>query len=52
MLFALDICANKKASPTDSVHWGLNLHLKNIIPSFLLFAKPPLKSADYPSPPF
>ena len=23
MLFALDICANK-ASPTRSVHWGLN----------------------------
>ena len=24
MLFAVDICVNKKASPTHSVHWGLN----------------------------
>ena len=24
MLFALDICVNKKAPPTHSVHWGLN----------------------------
>ena len=25
MLFALDICVNKKAPPTHSVHWGLTL---------------------------
>ena len=24
MLFALDICVNKKAPPTHNVHWGLN----------------------------
>ena len=24
MSFALDICVNKKAPPTPSVHWGLN----------------------------
>ena len=24
MLFALDICVNKKAVPTHSVHWDLN----------------------------
>ena len=24
MLFALDICVNKKAPPTHSVHWGIN----------------------------
>ena len=24
MLFALDICVNKKAPPTHSVHMGLN----------------------------
>ena len=24
MLFALDICVNKKVPPTRSVHWGLN----------------------------
>ena len=23
MLFAMDICVNKKAPPTYSVHWGL-----------------------------
>ena len=25
MVFDLDICVNKKAPPTHSVHWGLNL---------------------------
>ena len=53
MLFALDICVNKKAPPTHSVYWGLNHpsppHLKNITPSF---AKSPLKSANYPKHPF
>ena len=50
MLFVLDICVNKKAPPTHSVHWGLNpSHLKNTTPSF---AKIPVKSANYPSPPF
>ena len=24
MLFTLDICVNKKAPPTHSVHWGIN----------------------------
>ena len=49
MLFASDICANKKAPPTHSVYWGLNPpHLKNKTPSF---AKSPLKSAN-PPPPF
>ena len=24
MLFALDICFNKKAPPTHGVHWGIN----------------------------
>ena len=52
MLFALDICVNNKAPLTHSVHWGLNPHsLKNIDP-FFFFAKPPLKSAKYISPPF
>ena len=44
MLFALDICVNKKAPPTHSVHWGLNpppAHLKNITPSFFLFCQAP-----------
>ena len=41
MLFALDICVNKKAPPTHS--------LNNLPPPL---AKPPLKSANYPSPPF
>ena len=49
MLFALDICVKKKASPTHSVHWGLNPHLKFITPSF---TKSSIKSANYPSPPF
>ena len=35
MLFALDISVNKKATPTYSVHWGLNPPFKNITPSFL-----------------
>ena len=35
MLFALDICVNKKAHPTHSVHWGLTPLLKNVAPSFL-----------------
>ena len=54
MLYALDICINKKAPPTHSVHWGLNSlpHLENITPSFYLFAKSPLKSANYSNPPF
>ena len=55
MLFALDICVNKKAPPTYSVHWGLTPpppppRKKKHHPFF--FAKPPLKSANYPSPPF
>ena len=51
MLSALDICVNKKAPPTDSVHWALNPlpHLKNII---TFFCQVPLKSANYLSPPF
>ena len=51
MLFALDICVNKKAPPTHSVHWGLNPspHLKNTT-SF--FAESPLKPANFPNPPF
>ena len=24
IVFPLDICVNKKAPPTHSVHWGLN----------------------------
>ena len=51
MLFALDICVNKRAPPTHSVHCGLNLplpHFKNITPSF---DKSLLKSANYPNPP-
>ena len=49
MLFALDICVNKKDPPTNSGHWGLNPP-----PLFLFsfFANPLLKSANYPSPPF
>ena len=53
MLFALDICVNKKAPPTHS----LNTPLPPPPPSpqkhhpFFL-AKPPLKSANYPSPTF
>ena len=39
MLFALDICVNKKTSLTHSVHCGLTPFprppLKNITPSFL-----------------
>ena len=35
MLFALDICVNKKAPPTHSVHWGLNPTSETLTPSFL-----------------
>ena len=35
MLFALNICVNKKAPPTHSVHWGLNPTSKTSTPSFL-----------------
>ena len=49
--FALDIYCNKKAPPTHSVHWGLNpLPLQKHHP--FSFAKPPLKFANYPNPPF
>ena len=34
-----------------SVHWGINPLLKNTMPSFLP-SPPPIKSANYPSPPF
>ena len=49
MLFASDICANKKAPPTHSVYWGLDPSptQKHKTPSF---AKSPLKSEKYPSP--
>ena len=50
MLFALDIFVNEKAPPTHSVHWGLNLHYKNI--NLIFFAKPHIKSSKYLSPPF
>ena len=50
MLFALDICLNKKAPPNHSVHWVSPLpHLKNMTPAF---SNSPLKSSNYPSPPF
>ena len=54
MLFALDICVNKKVPPTYSVHWGLNpiSTPQKHNPLFFFFAKPPLKSANYPSPLF
>ena len=35
MLLALDICVNKKARPTHSVHWGLNPTSKTSTSSFL-----------------
>ena len=51
MLFALDICVNKKAPSTNSVHWGLNpsppLSPPQKYHPFFFFAKPPLKSANY-----
>ena len=50
MLFALDIRVNKTAPQTHSVHCGLNPPFRNITPSF--FAKPPLKSSNYPIPVF
>ena len=31
----LNICVNKKAPPTHSVHWGLNPTSKTSAPSFL-----------------
>ena len=55
MLFALDICVNKKTPPTHSVHWGLKppppLQKHNPF-FFFFFAKPALKSSNYPSSPF
>ena len=39
-----------KTPLTHSVHWGLTLHPLKHHP--FLFAKPPLKSANYPSHPF
>ena len=36
MLFALDICVDKKAPATHSVNWGFKpFPIKNITPSFL-----------------
>ena len=35
MLFALDICVNKKAALTYGVHWGLNPTSKTSTPFFL-----------------
>ena len=35
MLFALDICVNKKAPPTHSVHWGLSPPQKHQLLFFL-----------------
>ena len=35
MLFALDICVNKKAPPTHSVHWGVKPTSETLTPSFL-----------------
>ena len=35
MLFALDICVNKKVPPTHSVHWSLNPTSKTSTPFFL-----------------
>ena len=54
MLFALNICVNKKAPPTHSVHWGLNPPFTSKTSPLLFFfsAQPRLKSANYPSPPF
>ena len=49
ILLPLDICVNKKAPPTHSVHQRLN-PLQKHHPFF--FAKPPLKSTNYPSLPF
>ena len=49
MLFALDISVNKKDPPTHSVNWGLNPLQKH---QLFFFAKPSLKSANYPSLPF
>ena len=48
MLFAMDICVNKKAPPTHSVHWGLTSPTPQKHHPFY-FAKPLLKSANYPS---
>ena len=48
-LFALDICVNKKAPPTHSVHRGLNPTSKTSTPSFL---PRPLLSANPLRPPF
>ena len=31
----LNICVNKEAPPTHSVHWGLNPTSKTLAPSFL-----------------
>ena len=48
-LFALDICVNKKAPPTPSVHRVLNPTSKTSTPSFL---PRPLLSANPLKPPF
>ena len=48
MLFALDICVNKKAPPTHSVHWGLNLTSETSTRSF--FAKPHFSAIHRPPP--
>ena len=51
MLFSLDICVNKKAPPPQLIMCiGVSTlpHLKNMTPSF---AKSPLTSENYPSPP-
>ena len=52
MLFALDICVNKKAPPTHSLN---PRSISKTSPSiFLIIAQPPLKSANcsYPLPPY
>ena len=35
LTYCLNICVNKKAPPTHSVHWGLNSTSKTSTPSFL-----------------
>ena len=51
MSFALDICVNKKAPLTHSVHWSLDPSPPQEHHPFF-FSKPRLRSANYPGPLF
>ena len=51
MSFALDICVNKKAPLTHSLHWSLSPYPPQEHHPYF-FSKPRLRSPNYPGPLF